>query len=84
MTVDRRSEMVYCIGAAASAADPEPARDPKAKEITDSFSKFMVFAVWATLWPPKGDPEDPWVAPWPSKSAQEPPRSILDTQVLPK
>ena len=101
-TVGRK---VYSIGAAASAADPEPAgrlrRRPRTRwlvrgrrrrlggtpgdpKVSDSLSKIMNFAVWTTLWPSKGDAEDPWVAPWPPKSAQEPPRSTLDTKIMPK
>ena len=43
-------------------------------KISDSFSKIKDFAVWATLCPHKGDPEDPTVAPWLPRSILEAPQ----------
>ena len=53
-------------------------------KISDRFSKIMVFAVWATPWPRKGDPDDPKEVPWLPKGAQEPPRSTLDPKMTSK
>ena len=43
----------------------------------------MVFAVWATAGPPKGDPEDPKATPCPPKSARELPKSTLELRITP-
>ena len=61
---------------------PHPPRETL--EISDSFSKIVNFAVWATLWPHKGDPEDPKVAPWPPKGVQEPPGSTPEAKMKQK
>ena len=41
--------------------DPPPTLTPL--KINDSFSKIITFAVWATPWPPKGEPGEPRAAP---------------------
>ena len=69
LTVDRGSRIDDIIGAAASAADPEPSSQGgrprgtrKFIKISDGFNKIMIFAVWATPWPPKGDLRRPKAA----------------------